>query len=142
MALRALVSISGKTMKRLLPGFLTESAPSVILPVPMHRSRLRRRGYNHAVVLATRIFNRNHVCSGLLYKTRRTESQTGLSLKERKRNVRDSFGCRPLERMDRKVIIFDDVFTTGATVTAAALAVKKAGARDIRVITLARTPLE
>ncbi len=141
-ALRALVSISEKTLQDLLPEKEAGDAGSwVVLPVPLHKSRLRKRGFNHAAVLATRLFRDARIDYSLLRKTRKTPSQTGLSLKDREQNIRGSFSCRTLRRGCRQVLIFDDVFTTGATASAAALAVKKAGAEDIRVITIARTPL-
>ncbi len=141
-ALRALVSISERNLQDLLPGKGEGDAGSwVVLPVPLHKSRLRKRGFNHAAVLAARLFRDVRMEYGLLQKTRKTPSQTGLSLKDREQNIRGSFSCRTLGRGCRQVLIFDDVFTTGATVSAAALAVKEAGAEDIRVITIARTPL-
>ncbi len=110
-----------------------------VLPVPLHKKRLRKRGFNQSLVLARKIFKREKVRPDMLFKTRSTPSQTGLSLKERKRNVSGVFSCHEV-KPGKDVIIFDDVFTTGATAAAAARVVKEAGARRVFVLTLARTP--
>ena len=110
----------------------------LILPVPVHKGRLRKRGFNQSLGLASEIFPSCNVKSGVLVKTRATPSQTGLTKKQRKKNVKGAFFCRDLSSHEKDVLIFDDVLTTGATVHAAAEAVKKAGARRIFVLTVAR----
>ncbi len=138
-ALKALVKISGECLREETGGSGKDFC-GCIVPVPVHKSRLRKRGFNQALVLASDIFREVPVYSDVLIKTRPTPSQTGLSFKERQENVRGCFACRPITGDARDVIIFDDVFTTGATAAAAAGAVKKAGAENIAVLTLARTP--
>ena len=138
-ALKALVRLSEECLGEETGGS-GEDLPGCILPVPVYKSRLRKRGFNQSLVLASEIFKEVPVLPDVLIKTRPTPSQTGLSLKERQENVRGSFACRPITGQARDVIIFDDVFTTGATAAAAAGAAKKAGAENIAVLTLARTP--
>lgn len=138
-ALKALVKLSEKFIREENCG-MGKYFKGAILPVPVHKSRLRKRGFNQALVLASEIFKGTKVHPNVLVKTRPTPSQTKLSLKERQRNVQGSFACCPIFAQVRDVLIFDDVFTTGATVTAAAEAAKKAGAENIAVLTIARTP--
>ena len=137
-ALKALIRLSAEYLGGETVG--GKDFNGCILPVPVYKSRLRKRGFNQALVLASEIFKGMQVWSDVLIKTRPTPSQTSLSLKERQLNVRGSFVCRPITARARDVLIFDDVFTTGATVAAAARAVKKAGAENIAVLTIARTP--
>jgi len=112
----------------------------LICPVPIHSSRLRKRGFNQAAMLAYEIFN-NHkdkIVPDLLIKYKATPPQVGLSRKERYLNVSNSF--RVSKKIDNKsVLIFDDVLTTGATASECAKALKKQGAKDVFVLTIARS---
>lgn len=123
-------------------------APPVLVPVPLHRSRRRERGFNQAELLArglSRKLAQTGFAPGLrvetrcLYRTRATPPQTGLSLHQRKENVRDVFAvARPERLRDRVVILVDDVMTTGATLSSAADVLKRAGALQVLGLTLAR----
>ncbi len=118
----------------------TIDADTCILPIPLHKKKLQQRGFNQAAMLAHEIFGRTKVRTGILEKTRHTPSQVGLPAKERHKNLSGAFACRPLPSNVTRIIIFDDVFTTGATAAHTALAVRKTGIRDIKVLALARTP--
>ena len=114
----------------------------VAMPVPLHRMRLRRRGFNQALLLARGISRRFSVPLSYdnLLRTRHTRPQVELSGKERVENVRGAFAVsRPGEVLDRKVLLIDDVFTTGATMNECARVLKEAGAASVTVLTLART---
>jgi ComF family protein len=123
-------------------------APPVLVPVPLHLSRRRERGFNQAELLArglSRKLAQTGSAPGLrvetrcLYRTRATPPQTGLSLHQRKENVRDVFTvARPERTRGRVVILVDDVMTTGATLSAAAGVLKKGGALQVLGLTLAR----
>jgi len=125
-----------------------DGVPPVLIPVPLHRTRKRERGFNQAELLAQglrRKLSQTATAPGLrvetrcLYRTRATPPQTGLSLHQRKENVRDVFAvARPERIRDRVVILVDDVMTTGATLSAAAGVLKKAGALQVLGLTLAR----
>jgi ComF family protein len=125
-------------------GRLLLSEADVILPVPLHRSRLWKRRYNQAAVLADRL-SRFAGCALdplLLERKRATKSQGEMpSAKARRRNVLGAFRVRP-ERAEqlkgRNVLLVDDVFTTGATLSACARALKRAGAARVDALTLAR----
>ena len=112
----------------------------LIVPVPLHRSRERERGFNQAEDLARGLQPLPVV--NLLRRTRNTPSQVDLPADERHRNVRDAFDLRSLSNgrtpADTIIILVDDVTTTGATLDACARVLKHAGAREVRALTAAR----
>jgi ComF family protein len=117
----------------------------MIVPVPLYRWRLWRRRFNQSAFLAQRLSK----ISGkpwkpeLLLRQRRTRSQVGLDLSERRRNVRGAFVLAAGgvgELTNRNVLLVDDVRTTGATAEACALALKKAGAAKVSLLTFALVP--
>lgn len=116
----------------------------VILPVPLHFFRFISRRYNQATLLATAIAKSTGIAclpEGLT-RTRITSSQTGLSRKERAINVEGAFAVNPrhLARLrSANVLLIDDVYTTGATLSACTLALHEAGVRQVRALTLARS---
>ncbi|MFZ1990750.1 MAG: ComF family protein [Alphaproteobacteria bacterium] len=114
-----------------------------IIPVPLHYIRLVRRRYNQAVVLAKALSQstRRPLAVDALRRVRPTKSQTGLSADARASNMRGAFQVRKnwVGRIKgAQIVLVDDVMTTGATVNACARALKRAGAADITVLTLAR----
>lgn len=114
----------------------------LVLPVPLSRERLRQRGYNQALLLARRLGS-PHVHPHLLLRTRDAEAQSHLTRAQRLRNLRGAFMLDPLlaaRASGRRVLLVDDVMTTGATLHAAAAPLREAGARHVAAIVLARTP--
>jgi len=110
----------------------------VVTAVPADGERLLRRGYHPAERLARELASRWHLpASDLLVRTQASPRQTGLRLDERRRNVVGAFAARGA--VPHAVVLVDDVYTTGATVSAAAGALRAAGARTVRVLTFART---
>lgn len=121
--------------------FLGEQQPDVIIPVPLHRSRLRSRGFNQAVLLGTLFSERLLIPMQVdcLARIRKTEPQVELTADQRKHNVKGAFAVNRPERVrGRRVILLDDVMTTGSTVDECALELKKAGAAAVIVATVAR----
>jgi ComF family protein len=122
------------------PRYLAPEEWDLLVPVPLHWTRRWRRGFNQAEVLA-RAVGRSlaiPVAVGALRRVRATPPQQG-DPEARRRNVRDAFRVhRPGRVAGRRVLLVDDVFTTGATANAAARALRSAGAADIGVLTLAR----
>jgi ComF family protein len=119
----------------------------LVVPVPLHYTRLVRRGFNQSAWLAQGIARRAGVACHvhLVKRRRRTPTQGGLSARARRRNVAGAFAiskrAAALVR-DRRVLLVDDVLTTGATVSACARALKQAGARQVDVLVLARVVRE
>ena len=116
----------------------------MIVPVPLHRSRLWKRRYNQAAILAlflARLSGKPHVPL-VLQRKRATRSQGEMSsARARRRNVLGAFKVPPEKASEvkhRKILLVDDVFTTGATLDACARALKRAGAARVDVLTLAR----
>lgn len=119
----------------------------VIVPVPLHRMRLVKRRYNQAAILARYIARQTELpllVDGLK-RLKHTTPQSGLSRRQRKLNVKGAFAVPSsrLQQIEKKrILLIDDVMTTGATLEACAKALKKAGAAQVRVLTLARTLME
>ncbi len=114
--------------------------PEVLLPVPLHDSRLRERGFNQAEVIA-RQFGAAlgiPVDTGALQRTRATASQSGLSAAQRIDNLRGAFAWQGDDRY-RHVALVDDIVTTGATADAACRVLHRAGIDTIQLWALART---
>jgi len=125
-----------------------EGEPTVLVPVPLHVARQRERGFNQAELLARGLSTSldkprggrgPRVDARSLVKTRATPPQTGLSVSARHDNVRGAFAVIDPGRIrNRCVVLVDDVMTTGATLFSCAQALRSAGARSIRALTLAR----
>ncbi|MEP6887874.1 MAG: ComF family protein [Nitrospirales bacterium] len=114
----------------------------VIIPVPLHPTRLRNREYNQSLLLADRLSRARNIPLSYdnLVRTRETAPQTELSRAVRLKNLRRAFAVRrPQDISGKRVLVIDDVFTTGTTVNECAKALRKAGASEVYVCTLART---
>ena len=114
----------------------------VVMPVPLHTKRLRHRGFNQALLLAHGVSERFAMPLNYdnLVRTRYTRPQVELSGRERAENVRGAFNLiRPQDVIDKKILLIDDVYTTGATMNECAKVLKDAGAGSVTVLTLART---
>lgn len=112
----------------------------LILPVPLSDARRKTRGYNQAAFLATPIayFFRRPSLPHALLRIRDTRSQVGLTGKERRENLQGAFWADETLANGRTILLVDDVFTTGSTLNACALALKEAGAARVFGLTLAR----
>jgi ComF family protein len=127
-------------MMRAAGGELLRDA-DLVVPVPLHPWRRLRRGFNQAEDLARRL---DVPVLSALVRVRPTAPQTGLTAAARRRNVRGAFRVSPIrwrvrQRLDgARVVLVDDVRTTGATLEACAAALLDAGVRDVRALTAAR----
>jgi ComF family protein len=118
----------------------------VLVPVPLHRTKLRKRGFNQAELIARAamkikpVRDRLRLCEGVLERTRETASQIGLTSHQRRENLRGAFAVvqRELVR-GREVLVVDDVYTTGTTVSECSRVLRRAGATKVWVATVART---
>lgn len=109
----------------------------VLIPVPLHKSKYLRRGYNQAEVLAaalSRCFNLP-VDSNILIRTRNTRPQKELSDSERRNNIENAFQTRTNSLKYKKIILVDDIYTTGTTINECAGALKHSGAEEVYFIT-------
>lgn len=141
---------SGKTMLRRPLGlyaadhlhrFVSGSRPDVIIPVPLHRKRLRQRGFNQAVLLGE-VFAKKWglpLLRNSLRRVRWTEPQVNLSAAKRLENVSGAFALAgACDLSGRRVLLVDDVYTTGSTVNECAKVLKHAGAEAVIAVTVAR----
>lgn len=116
-------------------------AYDAVVPVPLHLSRLRWRGFNQAVLIAAPLARRSGcpLQRSALERVRATQPQVGLDEANRRSNVAGAFRLRSgWTPRGRRILLVDDVFTTGATVRECAALLKKAGARSVDVGVLAR----
>lgn len=135
------VKLLGRWLYRVGKEVLADA--DIIVPVPLARTRLWSRRFNQAAILARKLSNDSGVPDDplALERIRHTASQVGLSVDQRKRNVAGAFevpSARHSAVKGRKVVLVDDVITTGATANACARALKRAGATRVDVLTLAR----
>lgn len=119
---------------------LDPQSVDVVCAVPLHESRLRERGFNQSELLAEFVADRlPKPLKPLLVKTRSTLPQVDLPAQSRAANVRDAFAADLHEVIKgQTVLLIDDLFTTGATMTECARVLKRAEAAEVRVLTLAR----
>jgi len=131
---------AGNTLGRLFAQQLEiEAKPDLIIPVPLHPKRLRERGYNQAAELARPIGKLLNLPldTRSLQRIRHTNEQSSLNAKERRRNLRGAFHCNA-DLQNKRVVIVDDVVTTGSTANEIAKTLRRAGARHIEIWAAAR----
>ncbi len=117
------------------------SGVDAVVPVPLHRLRRRERGFNQSELVARSLARERGlpVFGRGLAKTRSTPPQTSLAAAERAANVRGAYAVRdPGKVRGLTVLLVDDVFTTGATLGECAAALRAAGAREVRALTVAQ----
>jgi ComF family protein len=134
----------GEIVVELKPRF--EQDTPLVIPVPLHGSKLRARGFNQSEMIARAAVRaaglRSQVNTTALERIRDTGSQTGMTRPQRQENMRGAFAVtHPDQVAGREILLVDDVFTTGATVSECARMLKKSGAKKIFVATVARVLL-
>ena len=117
----------------------------LVVPVPLHRRRLRQRGYNQSWLLARQVFGKRisahapMLRDDVLVRVRDTPSQTGLSRDRRRRNVRGAFSVSDRQAVaGKQILVVDDVVTTGETMAACVGVLRSAGARRVDALSMAR----
>ena len=130
--------IAGRVMAPLMAGLVAGQSFDGVDCVPLHRRRLRKRGFNQAEEMSRALAGRIGVAfSGKLRAVRGTRDQVELTAQQRRENVAGAFEVRG--SVAGKVLLVDDVFTTGATLDECAGVLKRAGAREVHALTLCRT---
>jgi len=119
----------------------------LVIPVPLHRAKRRERGFNQAELIAGAALRhgagRFELATGILERTRATHSQIDLTSHQRRENLRGAFAVPGAgEVTGREVLLVDDVYTTGTTVAECARVLRRAGAAQVWVATVARTMKE
>ena len=134
---------AGRVLSHLICEYVTHRelrVPDMLIPVPLHHLRFVSRGFNQAYELAAyagRVLD-IPLFTGALRRRRNTKAQSGLSRKQRRKNVQGAFFWHGNRKPGRHVILIDDVMTTGTTVTECARVLKKAGAKRVDVWVAAR----
>ena len=129
---RSYKKVVGKLAVPLMLQALDDGRFDAVVPVPLHRSRLRKRGFNQAELLARGVAERiNATVSDTLEVVRSTRDQVELSAAQRRANVAGAY--RTSGPLRGKVLLIDDVFTTGATMSACATTLVRAGAGSPRL---------
>lgn len=129
----------GEQITDYLVDFIRDVNPDALVPIPLHRRRKTRRGYNQAQLLAEAVGRRTGipVCSRLLVRVRNTAPQKKLNPAERQNNLKKAFNIPQNDVKLKTILVLDDIYTTGATIDEAARALKAAGAERVYFITLA-----
>ena len=127
----------GRYLERAIP---VDSGFDVVVPVPLHWRKRWKRGFNQAELLAREVAGRRGFkMAQALRRVKASDAQAGLSKTARRRNAQGAFQIRPgLTLAGQRVLLVDDVMTTGATASACARALKRAGAKSVALLTLAR----
>ncbi len=141
------IKIAYFILKSFLSLYSEEACPDYIFPVPMHSSKLRKRGYNQSwlmVYMASKLALKNYLefpeaRKDILLKSIATSSQTGFNAEERKKNVADTFIIKDTSLIaGKKILLVDDVVTTGSTIDECSRILFEKGALSVDAITFAR----
>jgi len=144
---RPAANVLGRMLAEVIARLEPSFGPStVVVPVPLHARRLRQRGFNHSELIAQAALKLRSTGGRLLLnakfleRRRDTQSQTGLTRHQRRENIRGAFlVAKPEALSGREILLVDDVFTTGTTVSECARVLLRAGASKVWVATVART---
>jgi ComF family protein len=145
---RPAANVLGRMLAEATAGLqpLFKDSTVVVVPVPLHARKRRQRGFNQSELIARGAVklmpaeNRLEVSSEVLERCRETQSQIGLSRHQRRQNMRGAFAvAKPEVIAGREILLVDDVFTTGTTVSECARVLRRAGAAKVFVATVART---
>ena len=129
----------GRKMAEAYASFIRQTNAEAIIPIPLHKDRLRTRGYNQAAILAKEIsdYTKVPLLENFLIRPNRTSNQKKLGRGQRQNNMKKAFHIAKNDVKLRTVIIVDDIYTTGSTIGAAAAVLRSVGVEHIYFLTLA-----
>jgi ComF family protein len=113
----------------------------MIIPVPLHKARMRERGFNQAELLAKYLsrYTSIPVVNDVLFRIRNTEPLYDMTIEQRQKNLRGAFRVKDeLRTKDRTILVIDDIYTTGSTAYEVARTLKKASAIKVHILTVCR----
>ena len=128
-------------MARYMAPLVRREEEPILVPVPLHRSRLWQRGFNQSALVAQELARATGYRTEprLLRRVKRTPALKGMSLRQRRKVVAGAFQVNPSAELEgRTVVLIDDVLTTGSTANACARALRKAGASRVELVSWAR----
>ena len=140
---KALISPLGKLLLKYCQENLKINDFDLVLPVPLYRSKRKEREFNQAEVFARMIAEHYSLplAQENLLRIRDTRTMSGLNPEERRRNVKGAFSVKRQEEVkNKRILLIDDICTTGATVDECSKVLLTAGVKEVTVLTLARTP--
>lgn len=129
--------IFGRELVENFESYLRKRQIDLIIPIPLYKKKLRKRGYNQAEILARALSEGTGIPMNtrILIRQRETAPQKKLNDKERRKNIRGAFVVLKQVR-GKKIVLIDDIYTTGSTLDEAALVLKKAGAQNVCFLTI------
>lgn len=135
---RIYAAFYAEEMHRLYGSWMKKNGMEVIIPVPLHRKRRRRRGYNQAEILAKYLSEKSGIPMNAkaVVRTKKTVPQKKLNEKQRKKNLQDAFAVTDYWEGEKRVLLIDDIYTTGSTIDALAKELKKKGAENVWFLTI------
>jgi ComF family protein len=143
---RPAAALLGRMLAEVIAGLAEQfDGPPVVIPVPLHRSKLRQRGFNQSELIAGAALKLHPAALDVrpnvsaMVRCKNTDSQTGLTPSQRRENMRGAFVVvRPEDVRGRDILLIDDVMTTGTTASECARVLRRAGANKVLVATVAR----
>lgn len=128
----------GEQMAEKYTEIIKKWQPDAIVPVPIHKARMKKRGYNQAEVIGRALSKRLNIPMDIkvLFREKKTEPQKKLSKEIRIKNVENAFKVLANVVKYNKIILVDDIYTTGATINACARVLKQAGVREVYFISI------
>jgi ComF family protein len=142
---RTCADVLGRMLAEAISGLMTGAEQVMVVPIPLHRRKLRQRGFNQAESIAGDALKRLGpqrfaLQPRILQRRRETQSQIGLTRHQRRENMRGAFAVlKPKLVKGQEILIVDDVFTTGTIVSECARVLRRSGASKVYVATVART---
>ena len=135
---RAFGKYYARAMAKQFERVVREWNPDCIIPIPLHKKRKRKRGYNQAQLLAQDLGRMLHISveTSVLKRSRYTNPQKKLNHRERKKNLKDAFTVVGRLEHVKSVLLIDDIYTTGNTIDEAAKKLKQAGVQEVYFLTI------